>query len=81
MMIANPGSAEQTLAELTDKIAAASLALQPLCNDSSDLPNEAQRIVRDVCAILHSAKVDLINLLDPFPSQQRADGDASQAPS
>jgi hypothetical protein len=62
--------AEFALAELIDKIVAASLALQPLCNDSSKLPIEAQQVVKEVCAILQSAKADIVERLDPLASKR-----------
>jgi hypothetical protein len=62
---ATPRSADQTLAELTDKVAAISLALRPLCHDSSALPREDRRIVRESCEILRSVSAALVELLRP----------------
>lgn len=60
-----PPPAEKRLAELTDKIVAVSLALQPLCNDSTRLARESRRTVREACELLRSVSEDLVALLRP----------------
>ncbi len=62
-----PPPAEKRLAELTDKIVAVSLALQPLGNDSTRLSRESRRTVREACELLRSVSEELVALLRPVP--------------
>jgi hypothetical protein len=61
-----PPPAEKRLVELTDKIVAISLALQPLCNDSTQLSRESRRTVRESCELLRSVSEELVALLRPL---------------
>jgi hypothetical protein len=70
-----PLPAEKRLAELTDKIVAVSLALQPLCNDSTRLSRESRQTVRESCELLRSVSEELVALLRPT-----TDGEARHDP-
>jgi hypothetical protein len=59
-------AAEAKLAELTDKVVAASLALRPLCHDPTGLPREAGQVVREVCENLSSISEGLVDI--PLPT-------------
>jgi hypothetical protein len=71
-----PESTEARLAELTDKVVAVLLELRPLCNDSTALPREARRIVREACELLQAIKADAVDMLH---EGKKSDGGQSHA--
>jgi hypothetical protein len=65
----------EKVAAIPDKLAAVQLSLRPLCNgDTPTIPVEAKQVIADACDSLHSAIVDVLEVIQHMGGLPAVDG-------